>query len=246
MKNYAIVNDSGKPDVHQKYVAHMTASGATGFGVRVYKDSNYNIDVHQNRTPGGSTFGQRILDPCYFHKLSIVGSTQSTMFGLSHHFDQVNSSCEKQYNLNGQPFILGRGPNASAHSLSASYFGLTTGLSNISKKVNSWIPDSDATAHMTIDSSIVFDLAPYTGCERVVVGSGMSLTISYIGTALLCLSDRDLVLRHVFVVPDLAKNLLSITHLVIDLPIVVIFSHFGLSIQTLVGQLLHPTRGSPY
>ncbi|KAJ0851939.1 hypothetical protein HanRHA438_Chr14g0632531 [Helianthus annuus] len=201
MKNYAIVNDSGKPDVHQKLVAHMTASGATGFGVRVYKDSNYNIDVHQNRTPGGSTFGQRILDPCYFHKLS-------TMFGLSHHFDQVNSSCEKQYNLNGQPFILGRGPNASAHSLSASYFGLTTGLSNISKKVNSWIPDSDATAHMTIDSSIVFDLAPYTGCEQVVVG-----------TALLCLSDRDLVLRHVFVVPDLAKNLLSITHLVIDLPL---------------------------
>ncbi|KAM0063403.1 putative RNA-directed DNA polymerase [Helianthus debilis subsp. tardiflorus] len=131
-----------------------------------------------------------------------------------------------------------------ASTVQTSHFGLMADLSGTCERVDSWIPDSGATAHMTADFSIVFDAAPYTGSKRVVVGNGMALTISHIGTALLHLSDRPLTLRHVLVVPGLAKNLLSITQLVIDHPIAVIFSHLGLSIQTLDGQLLHHTRGS--
>ncbi|KAF5780127.1 putative RNA-directed DNA polymerase [Helianthus annuus] len=129
---------------------------------------------------------------------------------------------------------------------SSSHFGLMADFLGSCERVDSWIPDSGATAHMSADSSIVFDASPYTGSERVVVGNGMALTISRIGTALLHLSDRTLTLRHVLVVPGLAKNLLSITQLVIEHPIVVVFSYLGLSIQTLYGHLLHHTRGSPH
>ncbi|MFS8011976.1 hypothetical protein Hanom_Chr14g01315331 [Helianthus anomalus] len=48
----------------------------------------------------------------------------------------------------------------------------------------------------------------------------------------LLLSGHTLLLCCVLVVPGLANNLLSITQLVIEHHIVVIFSHFGFSIQT--------------
>ncbi|KAJ0572915.1 putative RNA-directed DNA polymerase [Helianthus annuus] len=124
------------------------------------------------------------------------------------------------------------------------HFGFSADFSSICERVDSWIPDSGATAHMTADASIIFDAIPYTGSEKVVVGDGKTLSVSHIGSSLLHLSDHTLLLRHVLVVPGLAKNLLSITQLVIEHPIVVMFSHLGLHIQTLTGQLFHHTRGS--
>ncbi|KAJ0787642.1 putative RNA-directed DNA polymerase [Helianthus annuus] len=55
------------------------------------------------------------------------------------------------------------------------HFGLTADLSSICERVDSWVPDSGATAHMTADHSLVFGSVPYTGSERVVTLAGQLL-----------------------------------------------------------------------
>ncbi|KAK1432233.1 hypothetical protein QVD17_09127 [Tagetes erecta] len=45
---------------------------------------------------------------------------------------------------------------------SPSCYGLTATLSDVCQTVESWIPDSGATAHMTSDFSVVRDAVPYT------------------------------------------------------------------------------------
>ncbi|KAJ0435391.1 hypothetical protein HanIR_Chr17g0892811 [Helianthus annuus] len=68
----------------------------------------------------------------------------------------------------------GFGPTHLANwdaNMQTPHYGLMADLSSICDKVDSWVPDSGATAHMTSDSSLVFGAIPYTGSERVVVGN---------------------------------------------------------------------------
>ncbi|GAA0157668.1 hypothetical protein LIER_14888 [Lithospermum erythrorhizon] len=88
-------------------------------------------------------------------------------------------------------------------------------------------PDSGASGHMTGDISLLHSLTPYTGTTKVMIGNGVLLPISYIGTA----SIYSLNLYDVFLAPDLTKNLISIQKLCSNNNRIVQFSQSGFSVK---------------
>ena len=94
-----------------------------------------------------------------------------------------------------------------------------------------WFPDSGATSHMTSDTEVVDQPALYFGNERVMVGNGQSLAISHTGSISSRIPSSSLLLSNVLVVPDIKKNLISISQLTKDNNCLVTFSSSGFTIQ---------------
>ena len=53
----------------------------------------------------------------------------------------------------------------------------------------------------------------YSGIEKVTVGNGNRLNISHVGNTCLSDGDKSLVLKNILCVPDIAKNLISVSKL---------------------------------
>ncbi|KAH9680638.1 retrovirus-related pol polyprotein from transposon RE1 [Citrus sinensis] len=88
----------------------------------------------------------------------------------------------------------------------------------------SWYFDSGATNHITNDLGKLLHSQAYTGEEKLFVGNGNALVINHIGSAMLTTStSKPLLLNHVIYVPNITKNLLSISKLVADNFVVVEF-----------------------
>ena len=81
---------------------------------------------------------------------------------------------------------------------------------------------------MTPDLSHLDQASNYMGKDRVVIGNGVSLPITHTGTIS---PTPSLELLDVLVVPRLTKNLLSISKLTFDFPLVVTFTNNFFSIQ---------------
>ncbi|KAF7149901.1 hypothetical protein RHSIM_Rhsim02G0228300 [Rhododendron simsii] len=81
-----------------------------------------------------------------------------------------------------------------------------------------WLPDTGATSHMTGNRDKLFNLTSYTGRDYVMVGNGEKLKITHIGDAQLPAKHNDILLHDVLLVPDIKKNLLSVSQLTSDLP----------------------------
>ncbi|KAG6751187.1 hypothetical protein POTOM_045706 [Populus tomentosa] len=96
-----------------------------------------------------------------------------------------------------------------------------------------WYTDTGASAHMTADASQLDKVEPYTGKDKVVVGNGSSLPITYTGS---CSPTPHLQLNDVLVVPSLTKNLLSVSKLTRDYPLSVSFTDNDFIIQNLHNQ----------
>ncbi|KAG6783821.1 hypothetical protein POTOM_009495 [Populus tomentosa] len=96
-----------------------------------------------------------------------------------------------------------------------------------------WYTDTGASAHMTADASQLDKVEPYTGKDKVVVGNGSSLPITYTGS---CSPTPHLQLNDVLVVPRLTKNLLSVSKLTRDYPLSVSFTDNDFIIQNLHNQ----------
>ncbi|CAH9094995.1 unnamed protein product [Cuscuta epithymum] len=75
------------------------------------------------------------------------------------------------------------------------------------KSADSYI-DSGASSHMTATPSTLDQAVPYTGKDKVSVSNGATLPISSIGHSFIY---PNLVLNDVLVVPQITKNLLSIS-----------------------------------
>ncbi|KAJ3699566.1 hypothetical protein LUZ61_003271 [Rhynchospora tenuis] len=88
----------------------------------------------------------------------------------------------------------------------------------------SWFMDSGATTHVTPDLNNLSSSQVYTGTDQVHMGNGKGLTISHTGVAYITTSDTQLVLNNVLCVPQLTKNLLSISQLLKDNNITVEFT----------------------
>lgn len=86
---------------------------------------------------------------------------------------------------------------------------------------------------MTLASSTLENYSPYSGNDRVVVGNGASLPITYTRS---CNLSRNVHLLDVLVVPHITKNLLSISKLTSDYPVNVVFSNVSFTIQNRVTQ----------
>lgn len=92
-----------------------------------------------------------------------------------------------------------------------------------------WYADTGASAHMTPNTESLDSTAPYTGNDHVLVGNGTALDISHIGT---CDFSKSVKLSNVLVVPELTKNLVSISRLTRDFPVNVTFTDNSFVIQT--------------
>lgn len=81
-----------------------------------------------------------------------------------------------------------------------------------------WYPDSGATAHITPDMSNLGNHTNYIGSDKVIVGNGTALPISFTGHS--CLqslkSNKVLRLDNIPHVPMIRKNLLSVSRFTND------------------------------
>lgn len=80
--------------------------------------------------------------------------------------------------------------------------------------------DSGATAHMTSQTSALDSFEPYSSNGSVIIGNGNALSISHIGSSK---HTFDVNLLDVLVIPHITKNLLSISKLMSDYNVDVVF-----------------------
>ncbi|KAA0060208.1 Integrase, catalytic core [Cucumis melo var. makuwa] len=76
--------------------------------------------------------------------------------------------------------------------------------------------DSGATNHVTTDYSNLSNPSEYSGIEHVIVGNGNELQISCTGNSNLSDGKSSIKLENVLYVPDIKKNLISVSKLVQD------------------------------
>ncbi|GAA0152191.1 hypothetical protein LIER_10732 [Lithospermum erythrorhizon] len=64
-------------------------------------------------------------------------------------------------------------------------------------------PDNGASAHMTGNGSIITNLQPYYGNDKVMVGTDTLLPITHIGSVRLTTTSADFLLKDILLVPQL-------------------------------------------
>ena len=83
---------------------------------------------------------------------------------------------------------------------------------------------------MTNNAIALDNATPYSGNDGVIVGNGESLPTTHTGSISALNSFNSLSLRDILVVPELTKNLISISSLTLDLNCRVIFVASGFTI----------------
>ena len=76
-----------------------------------------------------------------------------------------------------------------------------------------WTTNIGASNHMTANSGLLSNLKTYAGYDYVFISDGSPLTIDAIGDILVTDGKNKLMLRDVLLVPQLTRNLLSISQL---------------------------------
>ncbi|OIT08252.1 hypothetical protein A4A49_63255, partial [Nicotiana attenuata] len=74
-------------------------------------------------------------------------------------------------------------------------------------------------------------VSPYNGNDRVIVGNGAQLTISYTGHGNHSTPSSNFSLKDVLIVPNLSTNLLSVRKFIKDNKCSIEFDDFGFSIK---------------
>lgn len=77
-----------------------------------------------------------------------------------------------------------------------------------------WFPNSGATNHLTSDSTNLMTKAKFFGSDHVHIGNGKGLSIKHIGHSEFTtpfLSSKTLSLKQLLRVPEIRKNLLSVS-----------------------------------
>lgn len=111
------------------------------------------------------------------------------------------------------------GSSKTAHQQqNQAYVASTSGTSNDDQN---WYVDSGATNHMTADLQNLVIQNDYKGKGKLIVGNGSELNISYIGDIFLSSSNcRKALVLHV---PQITKNLISISQFTKDNDVVIEF-----------------------
>ncbi|XP_059638931.1 A-agglutinin anchorage subunit-like [Cornus florida] len=103
----------------------------------------------------------------------------------------------------------------------------STALSTIPSKYSSWYFDSACCNHMTPDSTFLTSQTSPSCSPVIHTADGSTMTISHIGT----ISQSQLSVLHVYLVPNLSLNLLSIGQLT-ELGLTITFSSNGCVVGT--------------
>ncbi|PKU87515.1 Retrovirus-related Pol polyprotein from transposon TNT 1-94 [Dendrobium catenatum] len=96
-----------------------------------------------------------------------------------------------------------------------------------------WYLDSGASSHMTHGHENLAQSTAYQGSEHVTVGDGRSIPIAHSGTGILPTPERKLFLSQLLHIPDISHNLISISKLVTENNIAIIFEPNGYSLKDL-------------
>lgn len=96
-----------------------------------------------------------------------------------------------------------------------------------------WYLDTGASAHMTSNVALLDSSIPYTGSDCVIVGNGARLSITHVGS---CTINNSIVLRNVLVVPNITKNLLSVSKLSVDSEVEVLFTYVSFQIKSRISK----------
>ncbi|EPS58923.1 hypothetical protein M569_15888 [Genlisea aurea] len=94
-----------------------------------------------------------------------------------------------------------------------------------------WTSDTGATNHMTGKFTLFNNLKPYTGSNGVIIGDGTTLPITGIGTTALQQNTTSIPLNDVLYIPQLTKNLLSVSQLTRQEPVNCEFTNTGLIVK---------------
>ncbi|KAI0507212.1 hypothetical protein KFK09_013334 [Dendrobium nobile] len=117
------------------------------------------------------------------------------------------------------------------------------------RNTSEWFLDSSASSHLTNSFDNLSVSAPYQGQDGVIIGDGSTVSIANSGTGLLSLPDRKLKLSQLFHSPDLQYNLISISQLLKDNNISIVFDPNGFFLKDLTTQevlLQGPCRSGLY
>jgi len=102
-----------------------------------------------------------------------------------------------------------------------------------------WTSDIWASNHMTGQPGMLFNIREYYGTDYIIIGNGSSLPILGIGDTLVKQKNTALPLKNVLFVPDLKKNLLSISQLTTQFPVNCEFSDIDFCVKKrATGQLV--------
>ena len=127
---------------------------------------------------------------------------------------------------NGAPPDMNRNTNNDNNSGS---FGNTAYMAT-SETLNDprWYADSGASCHVTDDASLIDKGSEYNGKQMLTVGNGSKLKISRIGDSyLFTKGNKLLILKDMLHVPEITKNLLSVSQLTSVNNVAIEFDSFG-------------------
>lgn len=79
-----------------------------------------------------------------------------------------------------------------------------------------WYPDSGASTHITSNPRVISDCNLYSGVGTVVVGNGHRVSISHISNSVLSNGSDEFLFKDLLYVPDINKNLLSVSRFTQD------------------------------
>lgn len=122
-----------------------------------------------------------------------------------------------------QPSIFGRHPTANmaqARSNNSQSHHFPSEFNFDGGSSSSWYPDSGATNHISNDLSNLNISSEYQGGMKLQLGNGKAIDIAHIGHSFLNASpspnSRSLLLNHLLHVPQITKNLLSVSQFARD------------------------------
>ncbi|PKU66914.1 Retrovirus-related Pol polyprotein from transposon TNT 1-94 [Dendrobium catenatum] len=97
-------------------------------------------------------------------------------------------------------------------------------VANPESVYNNWLLDSGATSHLTNSMENMSISNSYQGTDNITVGDGQTVKIAHTGAGLLPTPSRKLTLNQLFHTPDLHYNLLSISRLIKDNNVSILFN----------------------
>ena len=139
----------------------------------------------------------------------LCGKLGHTVQWCYYRFDQSFTGQSQTSNSSNEQGSRAQNSSALTASLTAN-----EGISD-----SNWYPASGATNHVTNDLANLNIGVEYQGANQLVIGNGAGLPISHIGSSFLTAQNhpsRKLLLKHLFHVPNITKNLLSVSQFARD------------------------------
>ncbi|KAL4368436.1 hypothetical protein GQ457_05G012080 [Hibiscus cannabinus] len=161
------------------------------------------------RGRGGRVFSGRLRPQC-----QLCGRVGHLVNRCYYRFDQTYDGC---YNINciEDSVEFQKADSDSSFGVSQDLSGTVAFVSNGAAQAVSddagWFPDSGATTHLTPDAGIILNSLPYTGIGKISVANGMTVPISRVGSGSMITNSRPLMLNNLLHVPNIKKNLLSVS-----------------------------------